>query len=188
MNEREALTLVGKMFAAHGSLKPAEVVAALAEEVLESDCSACAKIVLVRGKGGAKALTVQTYRDAYRAEYGSPNHANHLGQDEAAIDIGKVEAERRTVDAAALVDAGMEPRRAQVAAAMRWANRIDVGQDLDVAAWTRHTPPTILERTITAAWAYGRACATQEPGRMTDEEWADVVGPWRKAWLEASHA
>jgi hypothetical protein len=185
MKEREALSLVARMFAAHGMKKPPEVVAILAEEALHSSCGSCAKSVLEMGMGGAKPLTVQMYRDAYLREFGSPNHGLHVGQDEHVEDIGKAEAERRTVDVRALVDAGMEPQRAQVAAAMRWANRFEVGVDLDVEAWTRQTPKTIKERTITAAWDYARACATKEPGLMSDDEWRSIVGPWEKAWREA---
>jgi hypothetical protein len=79
----------------------------------------------------------------------------------------------------------MEPDRAQIASAMRWANGQSAELDLDIEAWGRHVPKTVTERTITAAWDYARACASTSLSDISDAEWNDLVAPWQAAWREA---
>lgn len=182
------MTLVAKMYAAHGMLKPAEVVTELAAETLDRRyCQPCAESVLETARGGKEPLKVQTFRDAYnRLQEQTTEHGFHIGQSDHETDVGKAEGRWRTEDVDALVAAGMNPDRAQVAAAMRWANKAcGIGEDLDIEAWTRHTPRNIYPATIEAAWNYGRACNLKEPVEMSDAEWDAAVQSWEKAWLEA---
>ena len=123
MNEVQAAAAVVKMFAGHGVTKPPEVVGELAAEVISSACHSCAKAVLEDSRTqGSKPLTVPAFLAVYRRTYDSPTHQFHIGQDESQVDVGKLEASYRRDDVRALVDAGMERDRAEIASAMRWAN------------------------------------------------------------------
>jgi len=181
MNEHQAMTAVAKMFAAHGTLKPAEVVAELAGEALDASCGACALRVLEIGRGGKYSLTVQTFREGFQREVDSPDHSRHVGQSDRSVEVGREEARRRTEGVTALVAAGLEEQRAQVAAAMCWANGMPIDHD---RVWDHHVPRHVDDRVIEAAWAYARACVTHEP--MSDVEWGATFQPWHQVWLEAN--
>ena len=189
MNDREALILVEKMYHANGMEKGARLMAELAKEVALASCGSCAKAVVQAAHDNGPALNVPSFRTQYRREYSSPDHGLHIGVDEAAVDVGAAEARWRSEVPARFKDAGMEPRRAQIAAAMAWASglRIEFVLGDDPAAWLRHTPRGVIsETTVAAAWTYARAVATTDPCDMTDEEWDSAVEPWREAWREAS--
>lgn len=187
MTENDATRAVVKMFARLGVTKPPEVIAALVEEVLGASCESCALAVLGQAsRSDGKVLNVPGFLDAYRRTYAAPEHQFHIGQNPKQVDVGKLEARWKREDVRALVNAGMDPTRAQVAAAIRWANgTCAVGEDLDLTAWGRHLPKTITERTITAAWDYARSCATKDPALISDDEWHAALMPWQHAWKEA---
>jgi hypothetical protein len=189
VNQKKRMGQVARMFAAHGSLKPAEVVVELAEEtMLERYCQPCAEKVLDEGRGGKYPLTVQTFREAYARQSEGVDHGFHIGQTDRETEVGEAEARWRGADVDALVAAGEPRQRAEVMAAMRWASGIvSPGDDLDLAAWERHTPRVCDNACIDAAWTYARAIAMAgDVTAISEEAWQAILGPWEKAWRQAS--
>lgn len=186
MNEQDALTRVAKMFHAHARMVGAEIVAEYAEAVLDADCQPCIAEVLEQIRSeGSKVPPVSGLWALYRDRRNSPNHYDHVGQDEAQVDVGKLEADWRTRGVDGIKSAGGNEEAAKLAAARMWASGAvsldQAGDEWLAGIWGATTPGHITPELIEAAWDYARAIATKDPLRMTDAEWTALTAPYQRA-------
>ncbi len=182
MRENEALERVSRMFLAHGRSVSIDILTEYAAAVLEADCQSCmGEVVEQVRREGSKVPPVSGLWSLYRDRNNSPNHYDHVGVDETQVDVGKLEAEWRTRGVGAIEAAGANPQAAKLAAARMWGSgavTVDqAGAEWLAGIWsaTNPDPSTITTEMIERRWDYARACATKDPVKMTDEEWAATL-------------
>lgn len=187
MNESQALSLVARMFHAHGRNVSPEVAAEYALEILDSDCHPCmSEVVEEFRKHGAKVATVPTMWAAYRERVRSVSHVNHVGQDERALDVGMLEARWRTEGVKAVVAGGVSGLEADYIAAQMWASgAVDVNAvatEVENPIWrVANMPGGLTQAKVEAAWEFARTLATEPPDRMTQERWSRVLARYEMA-------